>query len=126
MKKLPRLYRIIALHSAVVHFVLLLQNGRSRCYVLLRRSVSLTLHFSLRKILWTLHQEGSALVGSQTLGLQSKEKVGLNPTFFFAIKTPQVGLEPTAYRLTAGCSAIELLRIIFIFPLEAEQLPKYL
>ena len=28
-------------------------------------------------------------------------------------KTPQVGLEPTAYRLTAGCSAIELLRIIF-------------
>ena len=25
-------------------------------------------------------------------------------------KTPQVGLEPTAYRLTAGCSAIELLR----------------
>ena len=27
-------------------------------------------------------------------------------------KTPQVGLEPTAYRLTAGCSAIELLRII--------------
>lgn len=29
-------------------------------------------------------------------------------------KTPQVGLEPTAYRLTAGCSAIELLRIIFL------------
>lgn len=28
-------------------------------------------------------------------------------------KTPQVGLEPTAYRLTAGCSAIELLRNIF-------------
>ena len=27
-------------------------------------------------------------------------------------KTPQVGLEPTAYRLTAGCSAIELLRNI--------------
>ena len=27
-------------------------------------------------------------------------------------KTPQVGLEPTTYRLTAGCSAIELLRII--------------
>ncbi len=23
---------------------------------------------------------------------------------------PQVGLEPTTYRLTAGCSAIELLR----------------
>ena len=28
-------------------------------------------------------------------------------------KPPQVGLEPTAYRLTAGCSAIELLRNIF-------------
>ena len=27
-------------------------------------------------------------------------------------KTPQVGLEPTTYRLTAGCSAIELLRIM--------------
>lgn len=25
---------------------------------------------------------------------------------------PEVGLEPTAYRLTAGCSAIELLRNI--------------
>lgn len=29
-------------------------------------------------------------------------------------KTPQVGLEPTTYRLTAGCSAIELLRIILL------------
>ena len=29
---------------------------------------------------------------------------------FLHEKTPQVGLEPTAYRLTAGCSAIELLR----------------
>ena len=28
--------------------------------------------------------------------------------------TPQVGLEPTTYRLTAGCSAIELLRNIFL------------
>ena len=24
---------------------------------------------------------------------------------------PKVGLEPTTYRLTAGCSAVELLRI---------------
>lgn len=29
-------------------------------------------------------------------------------------KTPQVGLEPTTYRLTAGCSAVELLRNITI------------
>ena len=33
---------------------------------------------------------------------------------FLHEKTPQVGLEPTAYRLTAGCSAIELLRIIYL------------
>ena len=26
------------------------------------------------------------------------------------IMAPEVGLEPTAYRLTAGCSTIELLR----------------
>lgn len=30
-------------------------------------------------------------------------------------KTPQVGLEPTTYRLTAGCSAIELLRNIYLY-----------
>ena len=30
-------------------------------------------------------------------------------------KTPQVGLEPTTYRLTAGCSAIELLRNVYLF-----------
>ena len=29
-------------------------------------------------------------------------------------ETPKVGLEPTAYRLTAGCSTIELLRIILL------------
>lgn len=34
-------------------------------------------------------------------------------------KTPQVGLEPTTYRLTAGCSAIELLRIITLLCLPA-------
>ena len=30
----------------------------------------------------------------------------------FSLLAPQVGLEPTAYRLTAGCSTIELLRNI--------------
>ena len=35
-----------------------------------------------------------------------------NPkTFGFGFLAPQVGLEPTTTRLTAGCSAIELLRI---------------
>ena len=29
---------------------------------------------------------------------------------------PRVGLEPTTYRLTAGCSAIELPRIIYLMP----------
>ena len=31
----------------------------------------------------------------------------------YKIKTPQVGLEPTTLRLTAECSAIELLRNIY-------------
>ena len=35
-------------------------------------------------------------------------------------KTPQVGLEPTTYRLTAGCSAIELLRIISAYLIVCE------
>lgn len=35
-------------------------------------------------------------------------------------KTPQVGLEPTTYRLTAGCSAIELLRIISVYLIVCE------
>ena len=30
--------------------------------------------------------------------------------------TPQAGLEPATLRLTAGCSAIELLRIIILAP----------
>ena len=45
--------------------------------------------------------------------LKQALKKGLKPTLALIIeKTPQVGLEPTTYRLTAGCSAIELLRII--------------
>ena len=28
---------------------------------------------------------------------------------------PRVGVEPTTYRLTAGCSAIELSRTIIVF-----------
>ena len=40
-KKLPRLYRIIAPHYAVVHYILLTQNYRSLCSVLLRRFASL-------------------------------------------------------------------------------------
>lgn len=46
--------------------------------------------------------------------LKQALKKGLKPILALIIeKTPQVGLEPTAYRLTAGCSAIELLRNIF-------------
>lgn len=33
--------------------------------------------------------------------------------FGFGFLAPQVGLEPTTTRLTAGCSAIELLRITY-------------
>lgn len=40
-RKLPRLYRIIAPHYAVVHYILLTQNYRSLCSVLLRRFASL-------------------------------------------------------------------------------------
>ena len=35
--------------------------------------------------------------------------------FFFLLKTPQVGLEPTTYRLTADRSTTELLRMCFLF-----------
>ena len=45
---------------------------------------------------------------------QINKRMGLTHPFIYE-KTPQVGLEPTTYRLTAGCSAIELLRIIFQF-----------
>ena len=37
------------------------------------------------------------------------------------ILAPQVGLEPTTLRLTAGCSTIELLRLLFIK--ESQHLP---
>ena len=36
----------------------------------------------------------------------------LNPLTNGPYETPQAGLEPATLRLTAGCSAIELLRII--------------
>ena len=49
----------------------------------------------------------------------------LNPnkkwTLNGSILAPQVGLEPTTLRLTAGCSAIELLRLLFIK--ESQHLP---
>ena len=38
----------------------------------------------------------------------------LNPLTNGPYETPQAGLEPATLRLTAGCSAIELLRIINI------------
>ena len=65
------------------------------------------LRFSLRKILWTLHQVGS---NPNFENFQINKRMGLTHPFIYE-KTPQVGLEPTTYRLTAGCSAIELLRI---------------
>ena len=34
---------------------------------------------------------------------------------FFYLRAPEVGLEPTTLRLTAGCSAIELLRNLKTF-----------
>ena len=43
-----------------------------------------------------------------------KEKATLSSDLnLLILLTPQVGLEPTTLRLTAGCSAIELLRIVF-------------
>ena len=58
---------------------------------------------------WTLHQVGSS---PNFENFQINKRMGLTHPFIYE-KTPQVGLEPTTYRLTAGCSAIELLRIIF-------------
>ena len=40
----------------------------------------------------------------------------LNPLTNGPYETPQAGLEPATLRLTAGCSAIELLRIIILAP----------
>ncbi|MCU1314240.1 MAG: hypothetical protein JWM54_1997 [Acidobacteriaceae bacterium] len=36
-------------------------------------------------------------------------------SFFNVVMAPQVGLEPTTLRLTAECSAIELLRSVMCF-----------
>ena len=55
---------------------------------------------------WTLHQVGSS---PNFENFQINKRMGLTHPFIYE-KTPQVGLEPTTYRLTAGCSAIELLK----------------
>ena len=61
------------------------------------------------------YQEKEDLINLSTQKDETRKffvyKYKVNPVFIYE-KTPQVGLEPTAYRLTAGCSAIELLRII--------------
>ena len=86
MERVVGLYRIIAPHSAVTHFILLTQNCRSFCSVLLRRSVSLTLHFSLRKILRT-HINGFSPSHTQI------KKMITNVIIFFMGRV--VGFEPT-------------------------------
>ena len=58
------------------------------------------------RLRWTLHQGSSPNFEN----FQINKRMGLTHPFIYE-KTPQVGLEPTTYRLTAGCSAIELLRI---------------
>ncbi len=46
--------------------------------------------------------------------LKQTAKNPMNGGIIHGIHAPQVGLEPTTTRLTAGCSAIELLRNIGI------------
>ena len=48
-----------------------------------------------------------------TLQIFVKTKARTSLALILTKNTPQVGLEPTTYRLTAGCSTIELLRNIF-------------
>ena len=64
------------------------------------------------QIRWTLTKVGSH-PNLKKLYTNTMETLHL-----YKKNTPQVGLEPTTYRLTAGCSTIELLRNIckFIIP----------
>ena len=93
MGRVVGLYRIIAPHSAATHFILLTQNCRSFCSVLLRRSVSLTLHFSLRKILRT---HWSAFSPTLTL----IKKTVTNVTVFFIVDEVTI-LEPPYKKILA-------------------------
>ena len=64
-----------------------LNNIAENCYIIQRSNVSLKVSFN---------ENGHFKSGRKSL----------------IIKAPQVGLEPTTLRLTAECSAIELLRKI--------------
>ena len=57
-------------------------------------------------IWWAFRDSNPGPIGYEPTALPTELKA-LN-------MAPQVGLEPTAYRLTAGCSTIELLRNTFI------------
>src|ERR1043165_8466973 len=58
----------------------------------------------------TLVERSLARCASALSNWKEKGRRSLSPAAFSQILAPQVGLEPTTLRLTAECSAIELLR----------------
>lgn len=57
--------------------------------------------------------------------VQQAKQIGESPSKNKHKKTPRVGLEPTTYRLTAGCSTIELSRNIFFYYTKDKFFVKY-